>query len=157
MLLLAKDCEDAWSFGLLTSLAVFSSSSHILHAVMPMLRGTDFPSQGSFRGGLFALQCFRNTQLSLSQKAIPSEKEKGRKERGKVAKQQQRRHQSHSTLLKGLQALLCMQRRGQITPPAVRSRTLWNSYMHTNYSTLAGRMNKIQCVCCLRIIPCSQS
>lgn len=92
MLLLAKDCEDAWSFGLLTSPAVFSSSSHILHAVMPMLCGTDFPSQGSFVAGLFALQCFRNTQLSLSQKAIPSEKEKeGRKERGKLAKQQQRR------------------------------------------------------------------
>lgn len=70
MLLPVKEWEDARSLGLLTSLAVFSSLLHIPHAGMAMLHSTDFPSQGSLGAGFFALQCFRNTQLPLSQQAI---------------------------------------------------------------------------------------
>lgn len=110
-----------------------SSSSHTLRATITVLGGTDFPSQASFGAGLFALQCFRNTQLSLSQWVILSEEEKeGTKERGKLAKQHERRRAEAQHAPWGAAALLCVQQRGQTAAAPVWFCTLRNTYMHTN-------------------------
>lgn len=133
MLLLAKDCEDAWSFSpfpawqpvlatrtrcVLWSLCwvaqIFPVKLHLelvcLHCSASEILSFPFP------GGLFC----------------QGEEKEGRKDRGKLAKQQQRRQAKAQHAPWGAAALLCMQQRGQAAPAAVRFCTLWNTYMHTN-------------------------